>query len=259
MSVNLQTKFTICILFLFSITVTPVLSQVKVPGVVVPEETLKRLPARLIIDPIMMEFFEAPINTRQIEASVIEYFPNKAIKDNYSILVQADKDSRTITEISKSVNSKNGNASKKIYQYSEPKRLLGLKYFKDNNGNWELQREDVYAYPGMGGNRVLPMRKTKKITGIDTVSVLQQPEETYVYDSHMNLIECITAGQTYKNQYNQQHNLSSSKIISDNGEWKLLEYQYQYENGYWIKKEEYETTANQSRYLNKSIERKLTF
>ncbi|GEM_PF-6487163 len=259
MSIKLQTRFTICLLFLSTIVATPVLSQVKVPGVIAPEENIKRLPSRLIIDPIMMEYFEAPINTKQIESNVIEYLPGKVIKDNYIISVLADKDSHSIVEISKPASRKGSNASKKIYEYNEPKRLLGLKYYKDNNGNWELQQEDIYTYPGMGGNRALPMRKTQKITGNDTIVISQPQEETYVYDSHMNLIEYTTDGQTYKNQYNEQHNLDSSKITSNDGKWKLLEYKYQYENGLWIKKQEYETTANQSRFLKKSIERKLTF
>lgn len=250
--------FTTCAFAIVSLITSSAYSQVKVPGVIEPAESVKRLPAKLILDPIMVEFFEAPINTKQIETHVTEYLPGSSAPVEYNVSIKADKASGTITEIMTPVNN-NSKASRKIYQYADPKRLLGLETFSGNNSNWELVQEDIYSYPGMGGNKALPMRQTKTITGKDTISVKPEMDETYVYDSHMHMISCQTKEQTQENQYNKEHNLASSKITLADGQWRLLEYIYQYDDGCWVKKEEYETTNDRSRYLKKSIERKLIF
>lgn len=251
--------FTSCAFAIASLITTSAHSQVKVPVAVEPSESVKRLPARLIVDPIMIEFFEAPINTKQIEARVTEYLSGSSTPTESSFSIKVDKASGTITEITTPIGNNNGKPSRKLYQYSEPKRLLGLKTFTGNNGNWQLVQEEVYTYPGMGGNKSLPMRQTMKIVGKDTSFVKPEMEDTYVYDSHMHLISCQTKAQAQENQYDKEHNLATSKITSVNGQWQLLEYVYQYEDGCWVKKEEFETTTERPRYLKKSIERKLTF
>ncbi|MBS0031804.1 hypothetical protein ACTJJ0_32730 [Chitinophaga sp. 22321] len=238
---------------------SPVFAQGIVPGVVAPAETTKRLDARLIIDPVMREFFEAPINTRLIEASISQYIPGSTTPNaNYNLSIEVDAAAHTITEISLPVNNPEGGATKKIYSYSEPAKLQSLKYYRGDKNNWNLQQEEIYTYPGMGGNRGLPMRKTRVIVGRDTTVVPVPNGETYVYDSHMQVVEYLGRNESYTCQYNKQHDLSAKKITATAGKWRLLEYVYQYEEGLWIRKEEFETTPDQPRYLKTSTTRKIT-
>ena len=239
--------------------VASVSAQVKIPGVVAPIENGKRLPAKLIVAPVVVEFFEAPINTRLIEANVKEYTPGSSSPESeYTLNIEVDAQAHTITEISTSVDKLENGNTKKIYLYNEPKKLESIKCYKGSPGNWVLEQEHIYTTAGMGGNRSLPTRKASVVMGQDTTILNSPSEETYVYDGHMHLYQYFTQDKSHTYQYNNEHDLSSEKITGEGASWKLLEYVYQYDNGLWVKKEEFETSPDQPRYLKKTITRKIT-
>jgi hypothetical protein len=262
MTINIYKAFTLIILTGLIFTNKEVIGQGVVPGVKAPVENSKRLPAKLTIEPVMKEFFDAPINTKRIEANVKEFTPsNSTPKTDCNIIIESHPETHMITQISTSVNKQSDEDTKKIYLLKEPVTLQNLKTYTGSPDNWKLLEEKIFSYPGMGGSRSLLTRKVWVIKGSDTTALNSPKEETYIYNTNMHLVQYTVGSETHSFQFDDHLNISTEKINYDDSKWQLLEYTYQYNGDNWsdwIKKEIFVTTPDQPRYLKTSITRKVT-